>query len=220
MPGLTRAAFARLLFGCSMLFLACAHAKPATQPPVPPPPTHAVARLALHWNDASDTTRVLRAPGDRTLRTALTLTGVSDSLQGFTIHFRLEPTTNRRGTAWTLANNDSCLAAVWAGTIGRDPKVPAPWPNKLLITDARALPDGSLWMIVAATFDLVAMHADSTYLVCNMTFTPPTPSSDKAHCAGWDAPVRLYVENATLLYTTVEQPVFELDKPLSYEPTD
>ena len=211
-----RAVRAALLIAWLALVGACAHGS-QTQPPAAPAPLLPVARLALHWNDAGDTTRVLRIPADRPFRTAITLTGVADSLQGFTLHFRLEPTTNSKGTAWTLANTESCLAAVWSGTIERD-KVPAPWPNKLMITDANALPDGSVTMIVAATFDLVAMHPDSTYLVCHMNFTPPEAASDSVRCWGWDAPVRLYIENATLLFTTVEEPVFEMGKALTFEP--
>ena len=196
----------------------CAHGAKPTAATTPPPRLAPVAHFTLHWNDAGDTTRTLRWPSNKPFRTDLTLTGLADSLQGFTIQFRMEPTSTTKGSAWKFANNGGCLAAVWQGTADKDPKARAPWPNKLLITDVRALPDGSTAFVVAATFDLVGMNPDSTYSLCHMDFTPPQAASDSVRCSGWDAPVRLYVEQATLLFTQLEQPVFETGKPLFFEP--
>jgi hypothetical protein len=196
----------------------CAH---GAKPPVamePPKRLVPLTRLTLHWNDAGDTTRTLRAPSDQPLRTDLTLTGLVDSLQGYTIEFRMEPTTNERGSAWKFANEGGCLAAVWSATADRDPKARAPWPNKLLITDMKAKPDGSVAFVVAATFDVVALNPESTYSLCHMDFMPPQAASDSVTCEGWDAPVRLYVEQASLLFTQIEQPVFEMGKAIYFEP--
>jgi hypothetical protein len=197
----------------------CAHGGKAAAPPVTPPKHYVPQpRFTMHWNDAGDTTRTLRWPSDKPFRTDLTLTGCADSLQGYTIQFRMEPTTTNKGSAWKFANDGGCLAAVWQGTAEKDPKAWAPWPNKLLITDVRPLADGSVGFVVAATFDLVHMNPDSIYSLCHMDFTPPQAASDSVKCPGWDAPVRVYVEQATLLFTQLEQPVFEMGRPLYFEP--
>jgi hypothetical protein len=194
----------------------CAHGGGASAPA--PAPAHPRGpRLTLHWNDAADTSRLLRVPGNQSFRTDLTLTGLADSLQGFHIEFRMEPTSNVRGTAWRFADSDSCLAGVWAGTAEKDPHAPAPWPSKLMITDVQPQPDGSVVFMVAVTFDLVAMNPDSTYSVCHMIFTPPEAKSDSVTCSGWDAPMRLGVESAKLLFTQIEEPIFELGKALQLE---
>ncbi|HEV8479257.1 MAG TPA: hypothetical protein VGR66_00560 [Candidatus Eisenbacteria bacterium] len=197
----------------------CAHGGgKASTPAAPPPRLSPVPHFTLHWNDAGDTTRTLRWPSNKAFRTDLTLTGLVDSLQGYTIQFRMEPTSTTKGSAWKFANDAGCLAAVWQATAEKDPKAPAPWPNKLLITDVRPLVDGSVAFVVAATFDMVKLNPDSTYSLCHMDFTPPQAASDSVTCAGWDAPVRLYVEQATLLFKELEQPVFEMGKPIYFEP--
>ena len=207
-----------MLLTAAAILGGCAHGATHSEATPPPKPLVPIPRLALHWNDAGDTTRTLRSPSDKPLRTELTLTGLVDSLQGYTIEFRMEPTTTKRGSAWKFANDGGCLAAVWSATAERDPKARAPWPRKLLITDVRALPDGSVAFVVAATFDKVGLDPDSTYSLCHMDFVPPQAASDSVTCAGWDAPVRLYVEQASLLFTEIEQPVFEIGKAITFEP--
>jgi hypothetical protein len=52
-----------------------------------------------------------------------------------------------------------------------------------------------------------------------MDFQPPQAGSDSVRCAGWDAPVRIYVESATLLFTqNLEQPVLDIGKAIYFEP--
>ena len=201
---------------------ACApHGSSSAPPAAAPPPAPAGTRIALHWNDAADTTRTLHWPSDKPFRVALTVSGLVDSVQGFEMHFRLEPTTTNKGTAWKLAATPECSAAIWAGTVEPDRMARAPWPNKLAITDARAQEDGSVFMIVAVAFDLVKLDPDSTYSLGHMDFQPPQPASAQARCAGWDAPVRIFIESATALYTErkgSQQPVQNFGKPLYFEP--
>jgi hypothetical protein len=181
--------------------------------------TRPVPKLALHWNNAADTTRTLRWPSDKPFQTDLTITGLVDSVAGYELHLRLEPTTPNKGTAWKFANSGDCLAAVWAATPENDPFARAPWPHKLAITDARPMDDGSVALFVSVTFDMIALHPDSTYSLCHMFFQPPQAASSGGHCAGWDAPVRIYVESATLLFTqNLEQPVLDVGKDIRFEP--
>lgn len=199
----------------------CAHGEKKTAATTPPPaPLHqAVAQLQLHWNDAGDTTRTLKWPGDQPFRTCLTITGVKDSIAGIEVQFRLEPTTPDKGSAWQFANAGGCLAAVWSGTVEPDPKARAPWPHKLAITDVRPQADGTTVFVVSATFDYVKLNPDSTYSVDHMNFQPPQAASDTSRCAGWDVPMRLYVESAQILYTqNYIQPVFDLGKAIFFEP--
>src|SRR5262245_41325668 len=206
-----------LLAALTAVVAGCAHGGQQNEAPPPaPPPSKPVTELTLHWTNAADTTRTLRWPSNKPFRTDLTLTGMSDSLQGYTIQFRMEPTTTTKGSAWRFADSGNCLAAVWAGTAEKDPFARAQWQNELMNTDVRPLPDCTTVFVVASTFDLVAMHPESTYSLCHMDFTPPQAASDSVACAGWDAPVRLYVEQASLLFPQMEQPVFEMGKPIFF----
>jgi hypothetical protein len=186
-----------------------------SRPPAPaasPPPRAAVAAPAaaerdplvtLHWNDAEDTARVLEARPDQRLRVAVTITGI-DTLIGYNLRFRLEPMTTPPGTAWKFADDGGCRAATWLFTAEPDPKAPAPWPNKLLITDLKAAPDGTVWMLVAAAWDKQLLDPDSTYLLCHLDFDPPTAAAEGGACAGWDGPARIYCESGELAITTTE----------------
>jgi len=178
-------------------------------PAASPPPAAAAAAgerdplVMLHWNDAGDTARVLEARSDQRLRVAVTITGI-DTLIGYNLRFRLEPMSTPPGSAWKFANEGGCRAATWLFTAEPDPKAPAPWPNKLLITDLKAAPDGTVWMLVAAAWDKQILHADSTYLLCHLDFDPPVAAEEGGECAGWDGPARIYCESGEIAITTTE----------------
>jgi len=186
----------------------CSGARPAAAPAASPPPPAAAAPaqrsipdpvLTLHWSDALDTTRVLEARPDQRLRVAVTITGV-DTLQGYTLRFRLEP------------------IATWLFTAEPDPQAPAPWPNKLLITDLKPAPDGTVWMLVAAGWDKVVLDPDSLYSLCHLDFDPPVAAEEGGSCAGWDGPARLYCESGELALTSIEFPVQRLGLAVTVRP--
>ncbi len=204
----------------------CSGAKPAAAPTASPPPPVAAAPaqrqipdpvLTLHWNDALDTARVLEARPDQRLRVTVTITGV-DTLQGYTLRFRLEPMGRPAGGAWSFADRGGCRAATWSFTAERDPRAPAPWPNKLLITDLKPAPDGTVWMLVAAAWDMVVLDPDSLYSLCHLDFDPPVAVEDDSSCAGWDGPARLYCESGEIMLTGIEFPVQRLGPAVTVRP--
>jgi len=204
----------------------CSGARPAAAPAASPPPPAAAAPaqrsipdpvLTLHWSDALDTTRVLEARPDQRLRVAVTITGV-DTLQGYTLRFRLEPIDGPAGAAWSFADRGGCRAATWLFTAEPDPQAPAPWPNKLLITDLKPAPDGTVWMLVAAGWDKVVLDPDSLYSLCHLDFDPPVAAEEGGSCAGWDGPARLYCESGELALTSIEFPVQRLGLAVTVRP--
>lgn len=200
-----------LLCGFALVAAAAAGCS-GSRPPAPAagPPPAAVSTAAerdpsvtLHWNDAQDTARVLEARPDQRLRVAVTITGI-DTLIGYNLRFRLEPTSAPAGSAWKFADEGGCRAATWLFSAEPDPKAPAPWPNKLLITDLKAAPDGTVWILVAAAWDKQILDADSTYLLCHLDFDPPVAAEEGGECAGWDGPARIYCESGEIAITTTE----------------
>lgn len=174
-------------------------------------------RLELHWNDASDTTTVLRVAPNQRIRATVTVTGV-DTLEGFRVTFRLHGVGGKGSTAWTFAEHPPCGEATWAGTAQADRKARAPWPRKFLITDAAPMDDGTQMLLVSATFDRALIDPDSTYSLCHLDFDPPTPVDSSATCAGWDGPARLYIEEGKLFRRGVDEYVSLLGRALRVEP--
>lgn len=203
----------------------CGGAKPAAPPAAAPPPAASApaerlgpdAVLSLHWEDALNPEEALEARPDQRLRVTVAITGV-DTLQGYTLQFRLEPLGMPRGDAWRFADFGGCQAATWSFTAERDARAPAPWPNKLLITDLRPTEDGTVWMLVAATWDKVILDPDSTYSLCHLDFYPPKAAEEGGRCAGWDGPARIYAERALIMLTAIEFPVQNLGGAVTVRP--
>jgi hypothetical protein len=201
----------------------CSGAKPAGPAASPPPvaaapaPAHELV-LALHWNDALDTTRVLEARADQHLRVTVTVTGV-DTLQGYSLRFRLEPLAAPSGDAWKFADLGGCRAAGWSFTAEPDRRAPAPWANKLLITDLKVAPDGTVWMIVGAAWDLAILDPDSVYSLCHLDFDAPAPAEEGGSCAGWDGPARIYCESGELMIPPIEFSIQRLGPAVTVRPS-
>jgi hypothetical protein len=189
-------------------------------PPVARPPAEDLfaprGEIELHWKDAADSTRLLRAPHDAKLRITATITG-ADSLRGFTLLFRLHPASPESTTAWTFRPRPGCDAAMFAITAEKDPKAPAPWFRKLLLTDKVESPDGDRLFFVIAAYDDVIVDPDSTYSLCHLDLEPAPAGEDGRQC-GWDVPMQVSLDVAKVSLFGRDVPAKDFGHGLTFEP--
>jgi hypothetical protein len=181
-------------------------AAPATRPV---PARHALERRRGHDAHAA-------LADDQPFRTDLTITGLVDSVAGFELHMRLEPTTNK-GTAWKFANSGTCLAAVWAGTVGDDPQARALAASARHYRRAR-------WMMERLPYrvrDLRLRTAESGLHVFALPHGLSATAGGFGRCAlrrlgrtGSD----LCGERHSPVHSEPQQPVLDIGKAIYFEP--
>ena len=173
-------------------------------------------RIDLHWNDALDTSRVLRASRDAKLRITASITD-ADSLRGFTLIFRVHPVSHDTSTAWTFRPRAGCDAATFAITADKDAAAPSPWFRKLLLTDKLEDPGGDRLFFVIAAYDDVIVNPDSTYALCHLDLEPAGAGEGGVDC-GWDVPIQVSLDVAKVSLFGRDVPALDFGGGLRYEP--
>ena len=166
--------------------------------------------LDLKWNHDNDAGRELVAGRDQPLVLAVVVTG-ADTLQGFQINVRIRRTDEVPGGAWWFRDFDGCSRATYTVSAVGDTAAPAPWRDKIVISDARIQDDGTVFLRAAVAFRPEPLERDSTYTLCQVEFTPPLAKED-GKCPGWDGAASFELQSVkVLLAGGKEVPVYGLD---------
>lgn len=162
-------------------------------------PTTGIA-LDLNWDTSDDPSFVKRAERTDPLRVICTVSGV-DSLAGFQILLRIRGVGKSKTGAWLFRDSLGCSGAGYQADARRDPAAPAPWTQKLYLSELKyGGKSGAAVIIVAGTFDLAALDPDSRYNLCTIDLTPPG-AMEAGECGGWDSPAVLDLVGAKVLLT-------------------